>query len=437
MTHAVPSLWKRWLGGHNSPASAHMANRPVLPGSGPVFDASSSVGDEGAPAAFEPTGIEAGQKRVCFWGAPSHFQPEDDWRVNLARTGANTGNLFIGNGLFNNTNCAEKAYGLDFDRADPARLHEAYDIMFIPASNFLNPTSDFQKAFDFLSRTKLPLFCFGLGSQHLPGRSLQLKPGTEQFIRLLSERSQAVGVRGDFTADLMNGMGLKNVSVVGCPSLLGLSAAAVERIGRQAPSLEKVGVHFSNNVRSHAFDPDAMRHTENALFHRTMSENAFYIIQNEIEEFQLLEALAAGDDAAIGRSLNALAKTFEVALPNEAFTNFLRHRIRVFFEIPRWVGAVQTMSACIGSRFHGTVAALLAGTPSLLLAHDMRTQELAEFFDIPRLILNRKYSEHEMIEQLLAVDLKPFVSRLPTIRVIWRDFAWANGLDLAHTPVRL
>ena len=379
---------------------------------------------------FNAVRISAPGKRVCFWGAPSQFQPVESWQDNLARTGANTGNLFIGNGLFQNTDSDQKSYGLDFANTDPGSLHEKYDYIFIPSSNFLNPSSDFGVAAEFLSKTKLPLFCFGLGSQHLPGRELVLKAGTEKFIRLLSERCGTVGVRGNYTAELMNGMGLKNATVVGCPSLLNLSSAAATSLQARKPSLDKIGVHFSNNVRSHALNPAALRVTENSLFSRATSENAYYIIQNEIQEFQLVAALAAGDEDAVTQSLAALATTFDVAIPNHTFANFLRHHIRCFFSVASWVTAMKTMTACIGSRFHGTIGALLAGTPSLLLAHDMRTLEMAEFFGIPFLLIDRDYSQEALIERLLATDYAPFVGRLTAIQVEWKRFARSNGLDL-------
>jgi hypothetical protein len=378
---------------------------------------------------FRNIKINAAGKKVRFWGAPSHFDPSDEWRSNLARTGANTGNLFIGNGLFQNLECAEKKYGMNFEKDDPTRLHENCDIIFVPASNFLNSASDFSEAYNFLSRTKLPIFCFGLGSQHLPDRELILKPGTEKLVRLLSERGGSIGVRGLFTAELMNGMGIKNVTVVGCPSLLNMSAAAAKRLQTEKPSLRKMGVHFSNNVRSHAINPAALRETENSLFARAVTENSYYIIQNEIEEFQLAAASQSGDESEMKRSAAALSKVFGISQADQASEDFLRHRIRYFFSVANWISSMSTMTSCIGSRFHGTIGAILAGTPSFLLAHDMRTAEMAEFFKIPSLVVDRSYSQEELIDRLLQVDFVPFIARLEAVHVEWKYFARANGLD--------
>jgi polysaccharide pyruvyl transferase WcaK-like protein len=378
---------------------------------------------------FRSIKISAPGKKICFWGAPAQFDPSAEWRENLARTGANTGNLFIGNGLFQNLDCAEKKYGLSFTTSDPTRLHERFDTIFVPASNFLNSSSDFSEAYDFLSKTKLPIFCFGLGSQHLPDRQLVLKPGTEKFIRLLSERGGSIGVRGLFTAELLNSMGINNISVVGCPSLLNMSTAAANRLQTAKPSLEKMGVHFSNNVRSHAINPAALRETENALFARAMAENSYYIIQNEIEEFQLASAANSGNEVEVERIIGALSKVFGVDQVNQTLSDFLRHRIRYFFSVDRWIGSMTTMTSCIGSRFHGTVGAILAGTPSFLLAHDMRTAEMADFFKIPSVTVDRNYNQEELMDRLLQVDFSPFIARLEAVHVEWTYFARANGLD--------
>jgi hypothetical protein len=37
----------------------------------------------------------------------------------------------------------------------------------------------------------------------------------------------------------------------------------------------------------------------------------------------------------------------------------------------------------MGTRIHGTIASIIAGTPAHLFIHDSRTKELADYFEIP------------------------------------------------------
>jgi hypothetical protein len=54
--------------------------------------------------------------------------------------------------------------------------------------------------------------------------------------------------------------------------------------------------------------------------------------------------------------------------------------------LDEWVALNQTKRFCLGTRIHGTVAALVSGTPALLIAHDARTQEMAEKMSIPHVL---------------------------------------------------
>jgi hypothetical protein len=48
-----------------------------------------------------------------------------------------------------------------------------------------------------------------------------------------------------------------------------------------------------------------------------------------------------------------------------------------------WIDELRGYDFAYGTRIHGNVAALLAGTPSVVLTHDSRTLELCRYFDIP------------------------------------------------------
>jgi hypothetical protein len=374
--------------------------------------------------------ISAPGKRICFWGAPAHPAPPGTLGQRLEATGANTGNMMIGHGLFHGLRAAAKDFHPGFGKIPAEHLHEQYDAIFIPASNFVAASVDLTGQADYFARTKLPIYCFGLGSQMLPGERRALKPGTERFLRLVSERSGSIGVRGTFTAEVLWGLGIRNVSVVGCPSLLSMRPETVDRLAARKPTLEKVALGFSNNVRQHALVPGAMRSCENALFQRMLGENAFYILQNEVAELDLLAAMERGDSAAASVAVDRIARLFEVAPGRADVRRFLETRLRVFFSVEEWLSCAGTMTAAIGTRFHGNIAALLAGTPALFLVHDMRTLELCELLRAPHLLLDRPHSGEEIAERLLAADYGPFRDQFRRLLMEWRLFLARNGLDL-------
>jgi hypothetical protein len=57
--------------------------------------------------------------------------------------------------------------------------------------------------------------------------------------------------------------------------------------------------------------------------------------------------------------------------------------VRFFLDPKTWFEHLAQYDLSFGTRIHGNIAALLAGTPALLLAHDSRTLELAEYHEIP------------------------------------------------------
>lgn len=378
--------------------------------------------------------LSAADKRVCFWGAPAVPNPQFDqdtpWKTRMQGTGGNSGNLFIGHGLFQNTDASVKTYHPGFEVLSPEAFDDNFDHLFIPASNFINPSLDMNDHYEYFRRTKSPMLCFGLGSQVVPGEPLSLKRGTEFFLRLMAERSNTIGVRGAFTADKLWSIGIRNLSLTGCPSLLSLGNDTILKLERAPPSLERLAVNYSNNVRSHSFDPNAQRQTENSLFARMLDENSYYILQNEAAELTLLDAIRDADSAQVEQQLRILGGIFESDPTAQSFKQYLLQKLRVFYRTDQWVGSMSTMGATVGTRFHGTIASILAGTPSLVLAHDMRTLELAQLFAIPHLVLDRPYAAEEVIERLLAVDYRPFGRRIGQLRMEWSLFAERNGIGV-------
>jgi hypothetical protein len=83
-----------------------------------------------------------------------------------------------------------------------------------------------------------------------------------------------------------------------------------------------------------------------------------------------------------------LGGTPHSTLPLHADHPFFRERRTRFYVDPwPWIEDLREFDYSFGTRIHGAIAALLAGTPATVLAHDSRTLELARYFAIPHRLL--------------------------------------------------
>lgn len=111
-----------------------------------------------------------------------------------------------------------------------------------------------------------------------------------------------------------------------------------------------------------------------------MKHDAEIVLQSETPEINLLVGAPPDDDAA-KRTSEAFSATYGKS--DEVVRDYIRRRGRVFFTIADWVGALAQKDFCLGTRFHGTIAALLAGCNATLIAHDSRTMEMAQVMRVP------------------------------------------------------
>ncbi|HEY6772902.1 MAG TPA: polysaccharide pyruvyl transferase family protein, partial [Oxalicibacterium sp.] len=74
----------------------------------------------------------------------------------------------------------------------------------------------------FLEKITIPIVPVSLCANSFNGYDLglaeRLSPNQKRNLALLSEKSKLIGVRGNYTAEILNRLGIKNVKVIGCPS---------------------------------------------------------------------------------------------------------------------------------------------------------------------------------------------------------------------------
>lgn len=116
------------------------------------------------------------------------------------------------------------------------------------------------------------------------------------------------------------------------------------------------------------------------------------------------------------------------------------NRVKFFIDVPEWIQYMEKVDFFCGSRFHGTVAALLAGVPSVLCAFDARTRELAEYHKIASMFPNDPLVEKNMEDLLGNKDILAFQRQHEKNLLHYIDFLNRNSLpsifDTAvHYPI--
>jgi Polysaccharide pyruvyl transferase len=319
--------------------------------------------------------------RLFLIGATPSFDPNTQTKpkTRLAVTGGNSGNQIIAYGLLQTLQYDAVNWSLSIG---PERANAEYDVIVIPAANFLFPAFDFGGVADFIERTKLPVVMVGLGAQanDMTNPAISLKEGTIRLVKVVSERSALIGVRGEFTARVLAHLGINNVQITGCPSYYMAGKAGYNIRSTQLTDGTPIAVHASRDVFGHSFDADKMRSVVNSLYFEAARRNGIFVAQTEMDEITLAESKDQSErDAALARLMTIFKDIGHPDLMKAWFDK----NMRVYWSVPEWLAAMKAYSFVVGTRFHGTIAALQAGTPAVCICHDTRTTEMCEFLGIP------------------------------------------------------
>jgi hypothetical protein len=224
-----------------------------------------------------------------------------------------------------------------------------------------------------------------------------------------------VGARGEYTQDYLRRLGFNDVEVIGCPSMF-LDGPRLQ-VTRRRPSLER-DARLAFNVTSQ-ISPMG----EIISAHLDRYPNLEYIAQNR-DSLRLL-LWGVGSDTIPDPS----------PFPAHRSHRLLREdRTRLFVDPWPWFDHLRELDFVFGTRIHGNIAALLAGTPAYVLAHDSRTLELARTFEIPHRLMSDVRPETDAAELYAEADYGPLVSGHPARFERFIGFVERHGLRHVFEP---
>lgn len=190
---------------------------------------------------------------------------------------------------------------------------------------------------------------------------LQAKEKKEDFVlnesvkkTLLAIQERAtIGVRGYYTASILEKNGITNIEVIGCPSMYRMmnpnftieKKDCIKNVTSNFRTiygwLSKDEKHFLSYCASHQFG--FVEQTKHVLEKNNVNDEKYYNYVNP----------------------------------------WLTSNKKIFFDISEWEKYIKGYDFSIGARFHGNVMAIWNRVPALFIAIDSRTSEMIEYFKLP------------------------------------------------------
>lgn len=324
----------------------------------------------------------------------------------LAETGQNTGNLLFFSAVRRVVAHERPSVSMSFD---PRTVREHHDGIVIPAANWLNSTSDFGGLADLVEASGLPCVVLGLGAQSQSSEKIPaLTEGTRRFLSVVSHSAATISVRGDYTAEVLSGYGIRNVEVTGCPSLLWHvdRPASIDDLSGSIASVALNGTRSDN-------DPGLLKANSPYAIGLLVLRHGFrnsidYVLQTERSEMQIV-AGEAGDlsDEAVGR-----LKKIYMSEDFPGILDYARKHLKFFTDVESWISYLSGKDLTVGTRLHGAIAAVLAGRRAVLMTHDTRTLEMAGLAGIPSVPAQEILSSGTLdLDRLNRVSFDAFNSR--------------------------
>jgi hypothetical protein len=282
---------------------------------------------------------------------------------------------------------------LDFDRVDALeirnvdaaaieRANAECDFCFLRGSNYIHAQMNWQATAEVLERLRIPVIALGVGAQAPAHGRLELSDESLRVWRLIAERCETVGVRGDYTAEVLWDVGVRNLRVIGCPTLFRARNPDLRIDLPPLDSVERVAFTLRREVSAtYARDIERYLGLQKQVIADLVGRFAEVTVsaQGEIEE----KKIVFGTDEQREQAVERLTAACWLDGPDGPLTALYRTRLFYSDVVADYDAMVRRHQLTLGYRLHGNLIALANGIPSIYFTYDSRTAEFADTFKIP------------------------------------------------------
>jgi len=289
----------------------------------------------------------------------------DVWGSNNTRYASNLGASLISNSIL-------KEFNADYidDFSDIPALKRKYDTCLIAFATHITTWRDVSLYADVIEKLNMKTIALSLGVQDYAGKStdvFKLHPSIKRLLDIVSNSSEWIGVRGHYTASILYQNGYSKVVPIGCPTMYwGL----------------KEDLHIEKTEKPKK---------PLLVYHRALADSAYKIMQkvpilgqdyedhvvfnNELEEDTKLK--------------NWIVSDYNKMTHSENIRDSIQKNGIFVKDFKQWFDIIGQHDFVFGTRLHGCIAGLIHKKPAVLIPRDLRVREIAEFFDIPTVNIER------------------------------------------------
>lgn len=308
-------------------------------------------------------------------------------------------------------------YGIKQGKAKA--VNEKYDAFVIPLADAFRAEfmPEIRNMTKFIKKLNIPCVINGVGlrAPFEPGgkiRSNVFDDDVKDFIKAVLDKSAIVGVRGEVTSAYLSALGFREEidhTVIGCPSMY-LNGGEMDL---REP---KLNPDSTISLNASVMAPDSVFE----FLKRTM--DAFpnhYFLPQRIQEMRLLYT-------GIPYFHQQPTQIYPTKITDRVYAE---DRVRFFLSAPSWIDYLKTVDISVGGRMHGNIAAVLAGTPCILVPHDSRMKELTEYHCLPHIWANEVDEKTDLYDLVEKLDFQKVSREHKKNFEHYVDFLDKNGIN--------
>lgn len=228
-----------------------------------------------------------------------------------------------------------------------------------------------------------------------------------KVLREIAERCKSIGVKGDYSAEVLKSFGINNIKIIGTPALY-TNISAEKNISNSARRIDSVSASFKPFYGAFSeHEIELLKYFADNSF-RLVCATPLKLDKSNIKDGRLLEKLCQYEQTK-----------------------------NMFFDPKEWADSFRNVDFAMGMNFFNNTAALTAGVPALFINYETIGRELCRFFGLPSIEIGQFDAKKSVEHYYRMSDYSAFSAKLESNFEEFKLYYSENGITLGTSAKRV